>query len=325
MNAITPFDFEGHAVRVVTDEQDTPWFVGRDVCDVLGITNHRDAISRLEDDERESVLVDTLGGKQQMACVNEPGFYRLCFKSRKEAARRFTRWVTHDVLPTLRRTGEYRIGASGGARVPGPSHQADMLVGAARGFSALMRCGRAMGLSRARAVQAANHATHHATGVDLINTLGVAEDIPAPAIESGAGQADTIEAVGRFHQALRSGALNMPYTPCLSADAHALYKHWCTHNDEPALTMPRFIHALCTDYGIPRSAKRYRAHHKMIGPARFLLWGYDCPDKQTETHYLGQCVLDFQKSLDEHLKRPGTPEADGHNGRRLGGKQEPNA
>ena len=91
-------------VQVINNE---PWFVAKDVCQVLGIEKYRDAISRLDEDERGSVLVDTLGGKQQFTATNESGLYHLIFQSRKPEAKRFRKWVTSEVLPAIRKTGRY--------------------------------------------------------------------------------------------------------------------------------------------------------------------------------------------------------------------------
>lgn len=84
-----------------------PWFVAKDICEVLGIEKYRDAVSRLDEDERESVLVDTLGGMQKMAAVSESGLYSLIFQSRKPEARKFRKWVTNEVLPSIRKKGYY--------------------------------------------------------------------------------------------------------------------------------------------------------------------------------------------------------------------------
>ena len=86
-----------------------PYFVAKDICDILGIQSHRDALSKLDEDERGSLLVDTLGGPQQMTAVNESGLYHLIFQSRKPSARSFRKWVTSEVLPKLRRTGRYSL------------------------------------------------------------------------------------------------------------------------------------------------------------------------------------------------------------------------
>lgn len=108
MNAMINFDFEGHAVRLV-ERAGEPWFVAVDVCRVLEIGKHRDAVSRLDDDERGSVVVDTLGGRQETTAVNESGLYSLILTSRKPAAKRFKKWVTAEVLPAIRRTGAYAM------------------------------------------------------------------------------------------------------------------------------------------------------------------------------------------------------------------------
>ena len=84
-------------------------FVAKDVCDCLEITKHRDAISRLDSDERGSVKLDTPGGKQDIAAINEYGLYNLVLSSRKPEAKEFKRWITHDVIPTIRKTGSYSM------------------------------------------------------------------------------------------------------------------------------------------------------------------------------------------------------------------------
>ena len=84
-------------------------FVAKDVCDCLEITKHRDAISRLDSDERGSVKLDTPGGKQDIAAINEYGLYSLVLSSRKPEAKDFKRWITHDVIPAIRKTGFYSM------------------------------------------------------------------------------------------------------------------------------------------------------------------------------------------------------------------------
>lgn len=95
----------GEIRTVVKDNE--PWFVAADVCMALEIKNSRDAMQRLDGDEKGVVLTDTLGGKQEMATVNEPGLYSLVMGSRKPEAKAFKRWITHEVIPTIRKTGGY--------------------------------------------------------------------------------------------------------------------------------------------------------------------------------------------------------------------------
>lgn len=109
MNAIVPFQFGDQPVRI-SDRDGQPWFVLADVCRVLGLTNVGNAAARLGEGERDDIrLPDATGREQATAVINEPGLYRLIFRSRKEAAQRFSTWVTTDVLPTIRRTGGYGI------------------------------------------------------------------------------------------------------------------------------------------------------------------------------------------------------------------------
>lgn len=95
-------------VRVL-EQNGEPWFVAKDVCECLAISKHRDAISRLDADERGSVKVDTLGGKQEMATVNEYGLYSLVLSSRKPEAKEFKRWITHEVIPSIRKYGSFNM------------------------------------------------------------------------------------------------------------------------------------------------------------------------------------------------------------------------
>lgn len=100
-----------------------PWFVGKDVCNLLGIANTKDALSRLDDDERRGVgITDPIGRNQQVNCINESGLYHLIFISRKPEAKAIRRWVTGTVLPSIRRTGSYTVGGQqeGHKRLPLP-------------------------------------------------------------------------------------------------------------------------------------------------------------------------------------------------------------
>lgn len=104
--------FEGKKVRMTYDEKEDPWFVAKDVCDCLNIRRHRDAIEDLEEDEGRRFQTDTLGGLQMMAFVSESGLYHLIFRSRKPVAKRFRRWVTEEVLPSIRKHGIYEGGTA---------------------------------------------------------------------------------------------------------------------------------------------------------------------------------------------------------------------
>lgn len=106
--AVTPFDFEGKQVRVQIDEDGMSWFNAGDVCEVLGFGNPRQAVDSHVDQEDVQKL-DTLsaGGVQQANHINESGLYALIFGSTKPEAKQFKRWVTSEVLPSIRKTGAY--------------------------------------------------------------------------------------------------------------------------------------------------------------------------------------------------------------------------
>lgn len=94
-----------------------PWWVARDVCTVLDIRNVADAMSSLDEDEKGVATADTPGGPQQMAIINEPGLYSLILRSRKPQAKAFKRWITHEVIPSIRETGRYEAPGAPAAEV----------------------------------------------------------------------------------------------------------------------------------------------------------------------------------------------------------------
>ena len=85
------------------------WFIANDVCRALELDNSRQALSRLDEDEKDVTLNDTLGGMQTMAIINESGLYSLVLSSRKPEAKAFKRWITHEVLPAIRKHGMYAM------------------------------------------------------------------------------------------------------------------------------------------------------------------------------------------------------------------------
>lgn len=110
MNEIQSFTNDQFGtVRAIRDESGEPMFVAKDVCAVLGLGRQQDSTRYLDADEKGECLVNTPSGAQKMVCVTEPGFYKLVMRSRKPEARAFKRWVTHEVLPALRREGAYEV------------------------------------------------------------------------------------------------------------------------------------------------------------------------------------------------------------------------
>lgn len=106
MSTLTPFTYGPHQVRTLTINGE-PAFIAKDLCAVLDLSNPRTSLALLDEDERGVHTVDTPGGTQKMAYVTESGMYSFILRSRKPEAKKFKRWVTHDVLPQIRKTGAY--------------------------------------------------------------------------------------------------------------------------------------------------------------------------------------------------------------------------
>jgi prophage antirepressor-like protein len=110
MNNIIPFEYESKEISVFKDAADVPWWIAKDVCAVLEISDISQAVERLDDDEK---LVRTLyvsGQNRDIWTVNESGLYSLIIRSNKPEAKKFKRWITHEVLPSIRKTGHYDVG-----------------------------------------------------------------------------------------------------------------------------------------------------------------------------------------------------------------------
>ncbi len=95
-------------IRVIEKNGDI-WFVAKEICDVLELGNSRQAVTRLDEEEKDVISNDTLGGKQEMAIINESGLYSLVLTSRKPEAKAFKKWVTSEVLPSIRKKGSYSV------------------------------------------------------------------------------------------------------------------------------------------------------------------------------------------------------------------------
>jgi prophage antirepressor-like protein len=158
MNDIVPFQFCEQPVRVL-DRNGEPWWIASDVTAILEFRMASDATRSLDEDEKGYADVRTPGGMQNVVIVNESGVYTLIFRSKAEKARDFRRWVTHEVLPAIRRTGRYEHPGSDG-RIPYPE-QIDTLRAAAR-----------MGLiPRAEARR---------RGLHILASIGLADEPPTP-------------------------------------------------------------------------------------------------------------------------------------------------
>ena len=120
------FAAEDYRIRTVTIDG-TPWFVSVDICHCLGLVSAKQAVSRLDEDEKTLIPVTTQGGQQRVSVISESGLYALIQTSRKPDAKRFRRWINHDVLPSIRRTGSYSIQP----QLDAPQHQIPQTYGEA--------------------------------------------------------------------------------------------------------------------------------------------------------------------------------------------------
>lgn len=106
--AMAVFESKEHNKFRVIDRNGEPWFVLAEVCREVEITNVSDAANRLDDDEKDNIgITDTIGRRRNIRIINESGLYSLILTSRKPAAKRFKKWITAEILPSIRKTGGY--------------------------------------------------------------------------------------------------------------------------------------------------------------------------------------------------------------------------
>lgn len=108
MDELQVLNYHDKEIRTVEKDGEI-WWVLKDVCNALGITDHKSVKRRLDDDERGVYPTPTPGGTQNMAIVNEPGLYNVILQSAKPEAKDFKRWVIHEVLPSIRKSGAYAL------------------------------------------------------------------------------------------------------------------------------------------------------------------------------------------------------------------------
>lgn len=107
-NEIQRFEFKGESLRALTNKAEEPWFVLKDCMSILDLGNPTETVKMFDDDEFSTTeVIDSIGRRQQAYIISEPGLYRLIMRSRKPEAKEFQRWVTHEVLPSIRKHGAY--------------------------------------------------------------------------------------------------------------------------------------------------------------------------------------------------------------------------
>jgi len=156
------FNFEGQELRTVIKNGE-PEFVAKDACLILELDDVSKAVSRLDDDEKGTNLIPTLGGNQEMLCVNEYGLYSLIIGSRKPEAKAFKRWITHEVIPSIRKTGSYSTESKSNRKLlPQPD-----LPKIAKSIKASIAISVALGMPLYQARAKAIEITERDFGIDL--------------------------------------------------------------------------------------------------------------------------------------------------------------
>lgn len=311
-NPLTNFVFDAgsgqtHAVRGLLRNA-APWFIASDVAAALGYRNAPDMVRMLDEDEADThnVRIRSDNGviqEREFSIINESGLYSCILKSRRPEARAFRKWVTSEVLPSIRKTGQYtqpgRVGAPG--RQPSiPAHAADRLVAASRTFNALVRSARTARVPLPVALRRAAEVAERETGIDLLAELRVQlpEHVPSEQDTSG---------VLRFWQAFAAGECPPldARQPLLATQLHQLYRLWAQRQSGVwPLGLAPFIAALQAGGYVRTSRKRYlRADASVQGP-HSMAWplaGAAAPQQASafagEAAWLGHCIAQAQRAL----------------------------
>ncbi len=163
MANVTPFKFDKHDVRVITDENGEPLFVGKDICDALGYADATTAIRSHCKGVQKLHPLQTDGGLQKVRVLTEPDVMRLVVNSTLPAAEAFERLVFEEILPTIRKTGSY---------IANKKPATGTAIPATKEFRALYGIGRLIGLDKNAAAISANQAVFQITGTNMLTMLG---------------------------------------------------------------------------------------------------------------------------------------------------------
>lgn len=161
MSNITPFKFNSSTVRVITDDNGEPWFVAKEIAAVLGYSDAEAMTRKLDDDEKQNLQIVGFGPRG-VTVINEAGLYSCILTSQKEEAKPFKRWVTHDVLPSIRKTGRFEA----------ESPDISQVEHAFKLIPSVVRAARMLGLDRNAAAISANQAVAKLTGANVMRLLG---------------------------------------------------------------------------------------------------------------------------------------------------------
>jgi len=186
MNALITFQFGNNDIRIQQDTNDQPWFNAHDVCQALDMGNPWQALKTHVDgdDIQKLEVIDNLGRSQKANFVNESGLYALIFGCTKEAAKAFKKWVTSEVLPSIRKTGAYSH------KYAKPLSPVKQTIEAINLFTKLFGHLRQMELEHATAAVRANHTARNVSGIDLLELTGITQLVTEKAREEAAANED---------------------------------------------------------------------------------------------------------------------------------------
>lgn len=169
MSNLVPFSFESHEIRVIANDQGDPWFVANDVSELLGYRNAPDMTRMLDEDEKgtHNLRIRSESGVEQdreMTIISESGLYACILKSRRAEAQTFRKWVTSEVLPTIRKTGKYEAPAAT-TDLPRPREIREA-------FACCLSIAKLIGLTGNQASLSADSGTRRLTGVSALALIG---------------------------------------------------------------------------------------------------------------------------------------------------------
>lgn len=166
MSDLIPFEFDGKKVSVVTGEDGSPWFIAMEVAGILGYSDTEAMTRRLDDDEKQNLRIVGFGPRG-VTIISEAGLYASILTSQKAEAKPFKRWVTHEVLPSIRNKGSYAV------KVPTAAlSHIDSAVQALKLAPLAVRAARAFGLDKNVAAISANQYVCSVTGHNLLKEFG---------------------------------------------------------------------------------------------------------------------------------------------------------
>ena len=311
MPELAVFAFDSRAVRVVMVEGE-PWFVGKDVAEVLGYTNHNKALGDHCKGVTKRYPLSTPGGLQEVRIISEPDMLRLIVGSKLPAAERFERWVFEEVLPSIRKTGRYELPPPELGTPVRAVQPAERIAAASRIFNCLVRSGNVARMAPPAAIRRAADVALRETGVDMVSELGIALQLEAMetlALDGRGWSGDEPASPGyvgvvRFWEGWADGSLGLPFQSCTAAQAYAAYTAWCRNAGvSHTLRRERFTVAVqdCSRRrGRTASVKVMRLGSGPDAPAARMLLVSE-PPAEAQGAWAGEVVSAFTEQLDGFL------------------------